>query len=98
MQDLKAKLVVIWSQTGATARIFSKNRFPVPIVALSSDHRALRRMALHYGVVPQEMAPPDDLGDLVAQVDQLVQEQSSSPSPATGSSSSPARRWERRAR
>lgn len=74
VHDLKIALVVVWSQTGATARIFSKNRFPVPIIALSSDHRALRRMALHFGVVPQEMAPPANMGELVAQVDLLVRE------------------------
>src|SRR5581483_3489893 len=64
VQDLKAALVVIWSQTGATARIFSKMHFPMPIVALSSDHRALRRMALHFGVLPQEMQPPTDMTSL----------------------------------
>src|ERR1700722_2747316 len=41
VNDLKVSLVVIWSQTGATARIFSKNRFPVPLIALSSNHRVL---------------------------------------------------------
>ena len=66
VQDLKAALVVVWSQTGATARIFSKIRFPEPIIALSSDHRALRQMALHYGVIPQEMAPPEDMATLDA--------------------------------
>jgi pyruvate kinase len=74
VQDLKVKLVVVWSQTGATARIFSKTRFNVPVVALSNDHRALRQMALHYGVIPQEMMPPDDLGSLIRAVDQMVQE------------------------
>jgi pyruvate kinase len=74
VRDLKVKLVVIYSQTGATARIFSKNRFTVPIIALSSDHRALRRMALHYGVLPLEMSPPDEMSALVEAVDQLVQE------------------------
>jgi len=74
VEDLKAKLVVVWSQTGATARIFSKYRYNVPIIALSSDHRALRRMALHYGVIPQEMVPPDDLGTLVREVDRLALE------------------------
>ncbi|MDB5297615.1 MAG: pyruvate kinase [Phycisphaerales bacterium] len=73
-QDLKVKLVVVWSQTGATARIFSKARFNVPVVALSSDHRALRRMALHYGVVPHEMAPPDSLATLIRQVDRMAQD------------------------
>ena len=52
-----------------------QDRFPVPIIALSSDHRALRRMALHYGVIPQEMQPPAKIATLVQQVDHLVREQ-----------------------
>jgi pyruvate kinase len=74
VKDLKVKLVVIWSQTGSTARIFSKHRFPIPIIALSSDARALRRMAMHYGVYAQEMKPPSDMGTLVHQVDHYVLE------------------------
>lgn len=74
VNDLKVKLVVVWSQTGATARIFSKSRLPVPLVALSSDHRALRRMALHFGVIPQEMPPPGTMMDVVESVDRLVQD------------------------
>ena len=72
VRELEVKLVAIWSQTGATARIFSKTRFPVPIIALSSDHRALRRMALHYGVVPQEMSPPSDMRELIRSLDELL--------------------------
>src|SRR5688572_18388645 len=72
VKDLKCKLVVIWSQTGSTARIFSKHRFPIPIIALSSDHRALRRMSLHYGVYPQDMKPPTDMATLVDQVDKFI--------------------------
>ncbi|HSZ59478.1 MAG TPA: pyruvate kinase [Tepidisphaeraceae bacterium] len=79
VQDLKASLVVLWSQTGATGRIFSKMRFPVPIIALSSDHRALRRMAMHYGVIPREMVPPRDMVSLVQEVDQLVRDQNFAP-------------------
>lgn len=72
VQDLKVKLVVIWSQTGTTARIFAKNRYPVPILALSSDHRALRRMALMYGVLPMEMEPPVSMTHLVQTVDDIA--------------------------
>jgi pyruvate kinase len=72
VQDMHLKLVVVWSQTGSTARLFSKSRLSVPIVALSSDHRALRRMALHYGVLAQEMPPPTTITDLIAWVDQFV--------------------------
>jgi pyruvate kinase len=74
VQELKAPLVVVWSQTGATARIFSKMRFPVPVIALSSDPRAIRRMALHYGVLPVEMTPPTGMSGLVENVDTLVRE------------------------
>jgi len=73
-EDLKMKLVVVYSQTGATARIFSKSRMSSPIVALSSDHRALRRMALHWGVIPQEMPPPRGMSDLISGVDRLMRE------------------------
>jgi pyruvate kinase len=73
-EDLKTKLVVVYSQTGATARIFSKSRLSAPIVALSSDHRALRRMALHWGVIPLEMPPPRDINELVNGVDKIVRD------------------------
>jgi pyruvate kinase len=73
VQDMKLKLVVVWSQTGSTARLFSKNRMSVPILALSSDKRALRRMAMHYGVIAQEMPPPEELTGLIAWVDSFVQ-------------------------
>jgi pyruvate kinase len=72
--DLKVRLVVIWSQTGATARIFSKSRFPVPLVALSSDHRVLRKMSLHFGVIPHEMSPPQTMLDLVDAIDSLARD------------------------
>jgi pyruvate kinase len=72
VHDLKAKLVVIWTQTGTTARVFSKHHFPVPIIALSPDHRTLRRMALHYGIVPQEMSATPDLTNLIARIDEFI--------------------------
>jgi pyruvate kinase len=72
VRDLDAKLVIVWTQTGTTARVFSKHRFPVPIIAMSSDHRSLRRMALHYGVIPQEMSTGPDLVSLISKVDEYV--------------------------
>jgi pyruvate kinase len=72
VHDLKARLVIVWTQTGTTARVFSKHHFPVPIIAMSPDHRSLRRMALHYGVIPQEMSASSDLTSLIAKVDEYV--------------------------
>jgi pyruvate kinase len=72
VQELDMKLVVMWSQSGATARIFSKSRFPVPVIALSNDRRTLRQMAMYYGVLPQEMPAPENIQELVANTDRLI--------------------------
>ncbi|HVT90451.1 MAG TPA: pyruvate kinase [Tepidisphaeraceae bacterium] len=77
--DLNVRLVVVYSQTGATARVFSKSHLAAPIIALSSDHRALRRMALHWGVIPHEMPPPRGVGELVYDIDRLVAERNYAP-------------------
>lgn len=74
VRDLDARLVVVWTQTGGTARIFSKHRFPVPIVALSNDQRALRRMALHYGVIPHHMPVVTDIEQVIKATDELIVE------------------------
>lgn len=72
VSDLKVKLVVIWSQTGSTARVFSKHRFHCPIIAISSDPRALRRMSIHYGVVPELMDKTNDISGLFEQIDRTL--------------------------
>lgn len=49
-RDIKAKLVVCWSQHGGAARYLSQTNFRAPIVAYSSSLRQTRRMALLKGV------------------------------------------------
>jgi pyruvate kinase len=71
VSDLDARLMVVWSEAGGSARYLSKNRLPVPIFAFSSSPAAVRRMALYYGVTPHcEQIPPhfDDLPGLVDRV------------------------------
>lgn len=72
VNDMKVKLVVIWSQTGQTARVFSKHHFHVPIIALSGDPHVLRRMAIHYGVIPHEMRRPATMADLITSIDRML--------------------------
>ena len=72
VEELGLKLVIVYSQTGSTARIFSKHRFPVPIIALSGDEVILRRLALNYGVSAGAMPLPADMTDLVAGVERFV--------------------------
>lgn len=51
-RDTEAKLVVVWSQTGGTARLLSRNGFSIPILAFSTDPHHVRRMSLFYAVIP----------------------------------------------
>ena len=50
--DVDARLIAVWSESGVSAASLSQNRFDAPILAYSSDKRAVRRMALLYGVMP----------------------------------------------
>ena len=71
-KSVNAKLVVVWSQTGGTARYLSQNDFRVPIVAFTSSEVACRRMAFLGGVNPVHSPPPAD-GTLAAWTDQVEQ-------------------------
>jgi len=71
VDDINAKLVVVWSQAGGSARYLSKNRFGVPIVALSTDPGAVRRMAMFYGITPLCVGIPAHYDDLPPLVDAI---------------------------
>jgi len=50
--DAGARLVVISSQSGATALFFSKYRLYLPAIAISDDPYAVSRMSLYWGITP----------------------------------------------
>ena len=72
INDLEPKCVVMWSELGGGARYLSQNRLRVPVVAVSANHRALRRMSLHFGVHPVFMERPEDGIAFVEKVDQML--------------------------
>jgi pyruvate kinase len=72
--EARCSVVVVWSQSGATAGLLSKTRIGVPIVALSSDPAVCRRMSLDYGVIPWQMDLPKDPADLLPALDKLIQD------------------------
>jgi pyruvate kinase len=71
-QHLRAKAVVVWTEHGTTGRMFSKLRFAIPLIAVSSDERVVRQMAMFYGVTPMRMESPRSLSDLVPRVQRLL--------------------------
>ncbi len=74
IDDTDAKMVAVWSQTGSMAQFLSKARIDVPILAMSSNERISRQMALHYGVIGQYQSIPNDIADFTRKVDEIVLE------------------------
>lgn len=56
-RDLRARLVAVWTATGATVRMIARHRLPMPVIGLSADERVCRRMNLIYGVSPFKLPP-----------------------------------------
>lgn len=57
--DLKA--IVCFTEEGRTARLLSEYRPRAPIVAITADSKAARRLAIHWGVSTRVEVPPDDM-------------------------------------
>ena len=74
IDDLEVKLVLTWSQAGGTARLLSKSRIDVPIVAFSSDELFCRQMSLHYGVIPVRAQLPKDTKEFIQAAEDLILE------------------------
>ena len=72
VEDIDVKLVAVWSQSGSTARLLSKARIDVPILALSSDEKSCWQMCLHYGVIPCCRPIPKDDERFTSLVDELI--------------------------
>ena len=51
-KDLGASAIVVCSRSGATARMVSRFRPQIPIVGLTTDEKAYRKLALSWGVSP----------------------------------------------
>ncbi len=71
---LGAKLVIVASSKGETARALSKNRSFVPTVGVSDSEATLRRMCLYWGVFPVRNAPTGDATGLLKYVISRTQE------------------------
>lgn len=63
--ELGAKMLITVSRSGLTTLVIAKYRFPVLTVGLSHSLPILRRMTLHWGIVPVQGAPVDDSKQLL---------------------------------
>jgi pyruvate kinase len=71
-RDVDAKLVIMWVHFDGGARYLARTRMWRPIIAFSSDTRALRRMSLLYGVTPKFMEEPASSDEFMVRADQVL--------------------------
>jgi len=69
---LKAKAVVVFTQSGSTARLISKYRPPLPIIAFSSVAETRRRLALSWGVHAWPIGSVGGTDQQIAVVEQML--------------------------
>jgi len=70
-QDLKVKAIVTFTFSGSTARMVSRYRPRVPIIAASTEESTVRKLALTWGVYPlksEELKNTDDMIDKSEQI------------------------------
>jgi len=72
--ELGAKYIVVYSESGYTARLVSKHRPECPILGLSRHEHVCRKMKLLWGVRSKMLPQVDDVDALVAAADALMLE------------------------
>ena len=74
-EDMRTKILVAFTRSGFTARLVSKLRPQVPIVAYTPNEKVQKRMCLYWGVTPKVMRPLTTTDEMVKEVERsLVRE------------------------
>lgn len=73
-KETRVRLIVAYTLSGRTARVLSKLRPKVPIIAFCPDPRVCRQMALLHGVVPYESSFAHNTDSLLQEGDRLLLE------------------------
>ncbi|MGQ0723406.1 MAG: pyruvate kinase [Candidatus Eiseniibacteriota bacterium] len=63
--DVGARAIVVYTESGTTARLLASHRPGVPILALSPDARTIRRLRLSWGVYPRVMPRVERLAEML---------------------------------
>src|SRR6202166_162309 len=64
-EELKMKVIAVFTETGSTGRLISNHRPRPPIIAFSTIQETRRRLSLYWGVVPKTIAEVKDIEELV---------------------------------
>ncbi len=70
--DVEARAIVVYTESGGTARLLASTRPAVPVLALSPDLRTVRRLCLSWGVYPRLMPRVEGLEEMLRLGEQLL--------------------------
>jgi pyruvate kinase len=74
-RETGAQVVVAFTESGTTARLLSKERPPVPIVAYTPHETIRRRMALYWGVLPLAMNTTPNTDELIRELERSLRDE-----------------------
>ncbi len=69
---LNANSLVVYTQTGDTARLLASYRLPMPIIAVTNVLSTYRQLSLSFGVHPVFAPDVTTLPELLEKIDHLV--------------------------
>ena len=72
--EVKAVAIVAFTQSGFTARLISKHRPPVPVIAFTPHEQICRRLCLYWGVLPRYSPFVADTEQMMARADAVLLE------------------------
>ncbi|HMK49523.1 MAG TPA: pyruvate kinase [Thermodesulfovibrionales bacterium] len=71
-EDIDARVLVAFTQSGFTARLLSKFRPGVPIIALTPDGKIENRVSLYWGVTPKIMQLPATTDEMISGIEKSL--------------------------
>jgi pyruvate kinase len=74
-EELKLKVVAVFTESGSSAGLVSKYRPRAPIVAFSPMQETRRRLSLYWGVLPRSMGRVHDIDKLAAAAEERLLEE-----------------------
>ncbi len=70
--DVRAKAIVVFTQSGFTALLVSKRRPKTPIIAFTPDEKVQRRLNLLWGVIPKLLPFTESTDKLLSMLDEKL--------------------------
>jgi pyruvate kinase len=71
-EDIHARVLVAFTQSGFSARLLSKFRPKVPVIALTPDEKIMKRVCLYWGVTPIIMKLPATTDEMIKSIEKTL--------------------------